>query len=149
MDFPWMGVIFWVGAFFWFSFIAWTRYLREQERQKTLRTFAERGQPLDPQTLEKLFPKSGVPYDERPNSPAAISRGLMIGGLVTTFSAAGLLLAGQLFFGQIVEEARLGMSGAGTIVGMVGLGMLVASFVMRRQAQADRNERTGPADNTP
>ena len=74
--------------------------------------------------------------------------GLMIASILFNYGA-GLLLAGQLFFGQIVEEARLGLSGAGTIAGMVGLGLLTASFVMRRQAQADRNARTGPADNAP
>jgi hypothetical protein len=138
MDFPWMGVIFWVGAFSWFSFIVWTRYLREQERQKTLRIFAERGQPLDPETLEKLFPKSQVSPEMRPDSPQAISRGLMVGGLVTSFAALGLLIAGQFFIGKIAQEVRYAMSGAAAIAGMVGLGLLTASWLMRRMAAADR-----------
>lgn len=146
MRFPWMGVIFWVGVFGWFSFIVWTRYLREQERWKTLRAFAERGQQLDAETLERLFPQSSLRPDQRPDSPESVSRGLMVGGLVTAFAAVGLLIAGQLFFSQIADEARWAMSGAGAIAGMVGLGLLTASFLLRRQAAADGRKHIEPVD---
>jgi hypothetical protein len=141
-----MGIIFWIGLFFWFSFIAWTRHLQEQERQKTLRTFAERGQPLDPNTLQQLFPKSGFPPRGRAESSAEAAPSLMVGGIVLLFAAIGMLIAGQLFLSQIHAHARWGLSGAASITGMVGVGMLVASFALRRLAAADRKTSAGTDD---
>lgn len=144
MNFPLLGFVFWIGIFSWLSLIAWTRYLKDLERQKTLRAFAERGQPLDPQTLEKLMPKSSIEA-QNAESPDSVARGLMIGGIVMAFVAVGLAIGAQII-GQIEEEALLAMSGAAAIVGFAGLGLLTSSYVMRRQAMADRRALHDPAD---
>jgi hypothetical protein len=145
MRFPWIGVFFWVGVFTWFSIAAWTRFLREQERQKTLRVFAERGQQLDAETLEKLFPKSALMPEPRADSPEVIARGLMIGGVITAFVAVGLAIGAQVI-GQIEEDALWGMSGAAAIVGCAGLGLITAAVITRRHNQAERQALLGSAD---
>jgi hypothetical protein len=148
MDFPWVGVFFWVGTFSWFSIIVWTRYMREQERQKTLRAFAERGQTLDPETMKRLFPGSEIPADQRPDSPQSVVRGLMIGGVVTAFVSVGLLIAAQVI-GHLAEEARWGLSGASAIVGFTGLGLLTAAYLLNRQLVAGRKAHELRDDRTP
>jgi hypothetical protein len=145
MHFPWLGIFFWVGVFTWFSIMAWSRYLREQERQKTLRAFAERGQPLDPETLEKLFPKSALMPEQRADSPEAVARGLMIGGIIAAFVAVGLAIGAQVI-GRMESDALWGMSGAAAIVGCAGLGLITASVVTRRQNEAERRALLGTAD---
>lgn len=145
MRFPWMGVIFWVGVFTWFSIVAWSKYLREQERQKTLRAFAERGQPLDTQTLEKLFPKTALMPEQRADSPETVARGLMIGGIIVSSVAVGLAIAAQII-GQMERDALWGMSGGAAIAGCAGLGLIIASVVTRRQSQAERQALLGTSD---
>jgi hypothetical protein len=135
MEFPVLGFIFWAGVFTWLSIIAWSRYLKEVERQKTLRAFAERGQPLDPDTLEKLLPKGALAA--QPDTPENLARGLLIGGIVTTSVAVGLAI-GAVIIGSTDPDALTGMSGAGAIVGSAGVGLLISSMVIRRQMAADR-----------
>ncbi|MET0281188.1 MAG: hypothetical protein ABW278_08690 [Steroidobacteraceae bacterium] len=144
MEFPVLGFIFWAGVFIWLSVVAWSRYLKEVERQKTLRAFAERGQPLDRETLEKLLPRSAF-ENRNPQSPETTARGLMIGGIVTAFAAVGLAIGAQII-GQMEWEALWGMSGAAAIVGFTGFGLITSSIFMRRQAAADRKALLDPAD---
>ncbi len=144
MHFPILGFVFWVGLFTWLSILAWLRYMKDLERQKTLRAFAERGQPLDPATLEKLLPKSSL-AQQNPDSPDSMARGLLIGGTVTVFAAVGLAIGAQII-GRMEEDALLGMSGGAAIAGFAGLGLLTASYLMRRQAAADRRALLDPAD---
>jgi len=138
MHFPWMGVIFWVGMFAWFSVVAWTRFLRERERQQTLRAFAASGKPLDAETLEKLFPAHAWPQHMQPARPNALSaaRGLVVAGIVVLFVGAGILIGAQLI-GRLEPDALYGMSAGGVIVSCIGLGLLTASVVMRRMFQSD------------
>lgn len=144
MHFPVLGFIFWAGVFTWLSIVAWSRYLKEVERQKTLRAFAERGQPLDPETLEKLLPKSALAAQPA-DSPESIARGLMIGGIVTACVAVGLAIGAQII-GMMERDALLGMSGAAAIVGSAGIGLLISSVMMRRQAAADRRALLDSSD---
>jgi len=145
-DFPLLGVIFWVGVFTWFGVKAWTRHLSEQERQKTLRAFAERGMPLEKETLEKMFPAMAwppAPPSWRP-SPQAGVRALALVGSVVMFLGAGLLIGAQLI-ANIEPNALWGMSTAGAIVGCVGLGLLTAAFLLRRMREQDRASGAGNA----
>lgn len=147
-DFPWMGVIFWVGIFTWFSVVAWTRFLRERERQQTLRTFATSGQPLDPETMEKLFPKhllKAQMHGSDSSTPESTARGLVIGGMVVLFAGIGLLIGAQLI-GRIERDALFGMSAGGVIAACVGLGMIAASIVLRRSIEHDRARLAAEAD---
>lgn len=142
MRFPLLGLIFWVGLFTWFSMIVWMRFLRERERQRTLRAFAESGKAIDGETLDKLIPhqvwaQPSAPW--RPNAKAT-ARGLAIAGMVVMFAGLGLLIGAQLI-GRIEPEALWGMSTGGAIVGCVGLGLVAASIITRRTAEKDDQEQ--------
>ncbi len=140
--FPWLGFIFWFGLFAWFAIASWMRYLREQERQKTLRAFAERGTTLDQATMEKFFPGLTVQAHIQP-SPQAVARGLVIGGIVALFTGIGLLIGAQLI-AHIEPDALYGMSTGGIIAGCVGLGLITAAWALRRMHQRDQ-QRTAEA----
>ena len=143
--FPWMGFIFWAGLFTWFGIRAWARYLSELERQKTLRAFAERGTPLDKEIMEKLMPAHVPQVAQDWQSPRNTSRGLAIGGIVTLFAGVGLLIGAQLI-GRIERDALFGMSAGGTIAGCVGLGLITASWALRRMHAADKDGASGASD---
>lgn len=147
MRFPWMGFIFWVGLFTWFSMIVWVRFLRERERQRTLRAFAESGKAIDGETLDKLIPRQAWAQPPAPWSPSAKStaRGLAIGGVVVMFAGLGLLIGAQLI-GRIEPDALWGMSTGGAIVSCVGLGLVTASIITRRTAEKDDQERAAQDD---
>lgn len=148
MHFPWMGVIFWVGVFTWFSVVAWTRFLRERERQQTLRAFATSGQPMDPETVERLFPKhvfTAQMHGSQPATPESTVRGLLIGGIVTLSAGIGLLLGAQLI-SNIADEALWGMSAGGVISSCIGLGLIVSSIVLRRSIDREKARIAADAD---
>lgn len=130
--FPWLGFVFWVGVFSWFGIKAWTRFLAERERQQTLRAYAERGNPPDREMMEKLFPPASMspPPPWQPTAETT-QRGLMIGGIVTSFAGVGLLIGAQLI-GLMDRDALLGMSTGGVIALCVGLGLLTSSWALRR-----------------
>lgn len=145
--FPWLGFIFWLGLFSWLGTKAWARYLAEQERQKTLRVFAERGTPLDREMMEKLFPTvtwQHVPPSWQP-SPESGPRGLAIGGIVVLFAGIGLLIGAQLI-GRIQPDALFGMSTGGVMACSFGLGLIVASRTLRRMQARDRARTSGTGD---
>jgi hypothetical protein len=130
--FPWLGFVFWVGLFAWFGIKAWTRFLAERERQQTLRSYAERGNPPDRELMEKLFPPASM-TPPPPWQPTAETtrRGLVIGGIVTGFAGLGLLGGAQLV-GLMDYDALIGMSTAGVIALCVGLGLLTSAWALRR-----------------
>jgi hypothetical protein len=148
-EFPWLGFIFWAGLFIWFGISSWGRYLREQERQKTLRAFAERGTPLDKEMMERLFPAVNCPPGQAPwrPSPQAAARGLVIGGIVSLFAGIGLLIGAQLI-AHIQRAALFGMSTGGVIAGCVGLGLITASLTLRRMHERDQDRAAGAGDAT-
>jgi hypothetical protein len=143
--FPWLGFVFWVGLFTWFGVVAWSRHLSEIERQKTLRAFAERGTPLDNETLEKLMQVRSRPSSAHWQSPQNTARGLTIGGIVTLFAGVGLLIGAQLI-GQIERDALFGMSAGGIIAGSVGLGLITSAWALRRMRAADKDKPAGAGD---
>ena len=135
--FPWVGFVFWLGLFTWFGIRAWSRYLVEQERQKTLRAFAERGTPLDKEIMDKLYPAAGsAPESWKPTLQGS-ARGLVITGIVCLFLGVGLLIGAQLI-AQIERDALFGMSTGGVIMGCIGLGLMTASWALRRMHARDK-----------
>lgn len=143
MHFPWLGIFFWVGLFTWLSIVAWSRYLKEQERQQTLRAFAASGKAIDAETLDKLLPKQ----TSKQSAPTALSvaRGLMIGGIVMTFVGIGILIGAQ-FIANIDPFALWGMSTGGVIVCSLALGLITAGVVTRRNALRDEEILRSRAD---
>jgi hypothetical protein len=137
--FPWLGFIFWLGVFSWLGIKAWSRYLVEQERQKTLRIFAERGASLDKEMMEKLYPAmaSMSPSESWKPTAEGAGRALAVMGIVCLFLGIGLLIGAQ-FVGRIEPEALIGMSTGGAIVCCLGLGLITASWALRRMRATDK-----------
>jgi len=97
---------------------------RHRETQKTIREAIEKGQGLDPETLDRIL-QAGRP----PKGPPP--RGfLLFGGIMLLAIAGGLVLIG--WSESMTNPAQLypGL-GAGGMVGLLGVGLLVTARVTR------------------
>ncbi len=99
---------------------------RHRETQKTIRQAIESGQTLDPATLERLM------QGDKPSvaQPASQTRfGFIVGGVVMLCIGAGLAVMG--WFISLGDHSSIyPMLGVGSLVGMIGVGLLIsAAFV--------------------
>ena len=78
-------------------------------------------------------------------SPQAVVRGLVIGGIVVLFAGIGLLIGAQLI-AHIEPDALYGMSTGGIIAGCVGLGLITASWALRRMHEKDQQRINDAGD---
>ena len=95
---------------------------RNRETQKTIRQAIESGQTLDPATLERLL-RGQAPT---PQSAPQTRFGLITGGIVMLCIGAGLAIMGW-FISLDQPGAFHPMLGVGSLVGLIGVGLLVAS----------------------
>jgi Domain of unknown function (DUF6249) len=129
-----------VGAAAFWMFVAvcvvagaWGSISRNRESQKTIRQAIDKGQTLDPQTIERLLHSNRPP----PPNPA----GFLVGGLVLICIGVGLPVMGwfiQLGGGQNSGGAFYPMIGVGCLVGLLGVALLIASVLVRKPNGADR-----------
>ncbi len=111
---------------------------RRRLQIEALRTALERGQQVDPQLLRQLFDPSdrnGRTLDESANAEEevqALQPYLRLGGLITTASGIGLIVC-ALFAGQTWTHALYPLVGLGFLVMFVGVGLLVAARMLRRE----------------
>ena len=98
----------------------WDGAKKREAQHETLRRMIESGKPVDEALMTKLF------YGE----PKRPDRDLAIGAIVLFSIAAGLGVLGLV----IREPTVLGVVG---IVGCLGLGLLGASFYVKRSQAAD------------
>jgi hypothetical protein len=97
---------------------------RHRETQKTIRQAIERGQTLDPETMDRLIRSNRPP----PANPA----GFLVGGIVLIFLGAGLAIMGW-FISLQSHEAFYPMLGVGSLLGLLGLSLLVAGAVVGKK----------------
>ena len=130
-----MGNAAGLGAMGFWLFIAaivvagiWFDARKRETQQETLRRIVESGQHLDPAMIDKLLAAGGGP--SRPD------RDLKIGGLIVIFVAPGLAILGW-FLSRLQPKILGVMLGVSLLVGLVGIGLLVASKVSERWYRED------------
>jgi hypothetical protein len=101
---------------------------RHRETQKTIRQAIERGQALDPQTLERLLASARPPQP----TPGARRGFLRFAGIMLLAIGGGLAAIG--WFSANPNMLSQGL-GAGSLVGLLGAGLLVASLFIRGDEQ--------------
>jgi hypothetical protein len=104
---------------------------RHYQTQQTIRKAIESGQTLDPQTLERLL------ASERPKA-AAVRPGLIVGGVLMLAIGAGLAAAGWFMSQARPGDLWQGL-GAGSIVGLIGVGLLVSAALIGRSGNGNGN----------
>jgi hypothetical protein len=97
--------------------------LRHRETQKTIRQVIEKGQTLDPQTLERLL-QSGRP----PQAPLSRTP-FLIGGIMMLAIGGGLALIGWFQSHSDPSQIYVGL-GVGSLLGLLGVGLMLASLVI-------------------
>lgn len=123
-----VGVAFWlfVGA------SAVTAIITEHKKRKLgvdlLRSAIEKGQPLDPNMVERVFQAQ-----ERDNGYDAV--GLKLGGIITIAAGVGLFPL-AFFISKIAPIALYPIVGAGTVCICVGVGLLLGARMVANAAQA-------------
>ena len=122
-----------IGAAFWI-FIAsvvvagiWYAYARNRETQKTIRLAIEKGMQLDAALIDKLvIRESGNPED------------YYIGGFICIACGIGLPILGY-FIGRIAPEAFFPIAGAGVLVGLIGISLILCGKLIGRRIKAVNN----------
>ena len=99
------GIIIPLAAFFW-------QYIEGKERRATILEISKTID--DPDKLDELMSM----LDEKKSEPTDYRRG----GVVTLFVGAGIYALGAFAMGNLFE-------GAGMLVGLIGLGMIVAGYL--------------------
>jgi dipeptide/tripeptide permease len=121
-----------IGAAFWI-FIAsivvagiWYAYARNREIQKTIRLAIEKGTQLDAEMIDTLVRReSGNPED------------YYIGGIICLACGVGLPIFGY-FIGKIEEEAFFAITGAGILVGFIGISLILCGKLIGRRGKTVR-----------
>ena len=126
-----------VGAAFWIFIAAvvvagiWYAYARNRETQKTIRAAIDKGTPLDDALVEKLLARdSGRPSD------------YYTGGIVCLACAIGLPILGY-FVEKVGPGSFYPIAGAGILVGLVGIGLILSGMLIGRRNRNVNNTGRG------
>ena len=119
-----IGVAFWIFLAVVVLAAIWFAFARNRETQKTIRLAIEKGMQLDPALIDKLVTrKSGKPED------------YYVGGFVCIAVGIGLPILGY-FVGQIEPEAFFPIVGAGILVGLIGISLVICGMLVSRREKA-------------
>jgi hypothetical protein len=133
-----VAVAFW--AFLAVAAVSGMRYdfRKRQLAMESVRAAIERGQPLDPDLVERLLAQ---PHDRgrEHEALAALEPNLQIGGIITLCASVGVAIA-SLFVGLQYPVAKYPMLGGGILGFCVGIGLVIAARSVRR-----RLLRAGPS----
>jgi hypothetical protein len=134
MDGYLVGVAFWlfVAAAAVAGIVA--EYKKRRLGVDLLRTSIERGQPLDPGLVERIFAAS-----ERQDRIDPMN--LKLGGIITVAAGCGVVIL-AFFISEVAPIALYPILGAGLVGICVGIGLLVAAKVL---ADARARERANPS----
>ena len=125
-DLTLIGVAFWIFVAAVSVAGIWWAIARNREIQKTIRLTIEKGVPLDAKLIESLGKsKSGKPED------------YYIGGYACFAVGIGLPIMG-LFLRPIESEAFSPLVGVGILVGLIGVGLIMAGRMISRRQKANQ-----------
>lgn len=127
-----VGVAFW--AFVAIAVLAgvWLAYARNRETQKTIRLAIEKGMQLDPAVIDTLVVR-------KPAKP----EDYWIGGVICIALGVGLPIMGY-FVGRIEPEGFYPIAGAGVLVGLTGISLVICGLMVSRREKA-RTPENRPA----
>ena len=139
-----IGVGAGLGALGFWAFIGaivvagiWDSIRKREAQHETLRRIIESGQPMDEEFMDKLLSLSSGGDSKQ------VDRDLKVGGLITVFVAPGLALMGWVLSIAVEqEELLLVLTGVAGLVGCVGIGLLVASYVVARWYTEDDGRKS-------
>lgn len=106
----------------------WFDARKREAQQETLRRVVESGQQLDVAVIDRLLAASGG--SNRPD------RDLKVAGVITMFIAPGLLVLGW-FLERYNDKMLNVMTGVGSLVLLVGVGLYVAGKMAERWQRQD------------
>ena len=104
----------------------WQNISKRESQHETLRRVVESGQPIDEALTDKLLSiTGGVPSRQ-------LDRDLKISGLLILFIAPGISLMGWIMSKTLAGELLYIMLGVSVLLVFVGVGLMVAAYVVRR-----------------
>ena len=122
---------FYSSNFFWLFILgivvvsAISRTLRNNQREKTIRTAIEKGVTLDPATLNSLNPP-------RERNPQDVRAGLLTGSIVTFFVGCGLAAFGYVLSMNGNPRIFPVLCGVGALLWCISLGLFVSRLAVPR-----------------
>ncbi len=122
-----IGVAFWIFLAVIVLGAIWSAFARNREMQKTIRLAIEKGMQLDPALIDNLVARK-----------RAMPEGLQIGGIICIAIGVGLPILGY-FVAQIQPIALFPIVGAGILVGLIGVSLVICSILVRRRENARKN----------
>ena len=129
--YPYQSLVFWLFIIAVVVVSALRKFLTERERQRTLRAALERGQQIEPALLNNIVTKQ-VQSDYRHQ--------LQTGGIITLSVGIGLCAMG-VFLKPMNSSGFNPTLGPGILVGIIGIGILVAAWLLPRSGNG-----SGPPD---
>ena len=131
-----MGTAAGLGALGFWLFIGavvvagiWFDVRRRETEQETLRRVVESGQTIDSAVIDKLLKVGG--------GQSRTDRDLKVSGLIVIFLAPGIAILGW-FLAKLQPEVMSVMLGVAILLGLLGIGLLVAGKVAERWYEEDR-----------
>ena len=125
-----------LGALGFWLFIAavvvagiWFDVRRRETQQETLRRVVESGKDIDVAMIDKLVKAGG--------EQSRTDRDLTVSGLIVIFLAPGIAILGW-FLAKLQPELMTVMLGVALLLGMLGIGLLVAGKVAKRWYREDQ-----------
>jgi len=107
----------------------WFDVRRRESEQETLRRVVESGQTIDSAVIDKLLKVGG--------GQSRTDRDLKVSGLIVIFLAPGIAILGW-FLAKLQPEVMSVMLGVAILLGLLGIGLLVAGKVAERWYKDDR-----------
>jgi hypothetical protein len=121
-----IGVAFWIFLAIVVLAAIWLAFARNRETQKTIRLAIEKGMQLDAALIDTLVKrKSGKPEDYQ------------VGGIICIAVGIGLPIMG-FFIGRIEPESFFPIAGAGILVGLIGVSLIVSGMLVSRREKASK-----------